>query len=590
MKFIKKSNFNLYNLLFGLLFILLLYFTMQRHSKTGYFNYRSEIWADKAGYYVYLPALLIYNFDANKFPKDMDDRTGNGFNLDESNNKIRTKYTCGVALLQLPFFAAAHLYAKVSRYEADAYSPPYHKAMNVGAVFYLVLGLYLLFKILSKYFSAALSFFTTITLLAGTNLLYYGIDETLMSHVFSFSVFCILIYLNDRLASDNFKNIKLFAMISLFVAISVLLRPTNIIIVLVILFWDIYNIKRLKQKLVALLNVRYLLILAGAFIVILLPQALYWYYLSGKFIFYSYGNEGFSNWNAPKFAEVWFSPNNGLFLYSPFLLLVIIAIIFMLFKRMKNSVLLALLFIFISYLCGSWHNWYFGCSYGQRSFVDFYGFFVFPLAFLGRELGRAALKFVKYIYVAVVLIFIYYNVMMIISYKECYFGDTWSWDEYIDTVEKSCFISFAGKTFTYSNDFENTAIVHWSKVSKDYSHSYDFSGKINENDSFFVCYQNEIQNIKIKKLNNYVVGLWVYYPDFINKGAKLVVAIDEGEKSIYWEGFELDKLINEPDRWFYVQKTVNFPAGINPADILKIYVWNERNMLLYVDDFYLKFE
>src|SRR5680860_135802 len=83
---------------------ILLFLTFNRHSKSKDLDYHSEIWADKAGYYVYLPAAIKYKFNPVNFPDSIDVKTGNGFMLDYEHKKIRTKYTCGVALMQLPFF------------------------------------------------------------------------------------------------------------------------------------------------------------------------------------------------------------------------------------------------------------------------------------------------------------------------------------------------------------------------------------------------------------------------------------------------------------------------------------------------------
>jgi hypothetical protein len=58
-----------------------IFLTLNRHSRTGVFTYQSEIWADKAGYYVYLPSLFIYGFDASSFPDSIDVKTGDGFHL-----------------------------------------------------------------------------------------------------------------------------------------------------------------------------------------------------------------------------------------------------------------------------------------------------------------------------------------------------------------------------------------------------------------------------------------------------------------------------------------------------------------------------
>ena len=40
-----------------------------RHHKSGTFNWTTPMWGDQAGYYVYLPGLFIYDFDAKSFPE-----------------------------------------------------------------------------------------------------------------------------------------------------------------------------------------------------------------------------------------------------------------------------------------------------------------------------------------------------------------------------------------------------------------------------------------------------------------------------------------------------------------------------------------
>jgi hypothetical protein len=86
-----------------------IFLSLNRHSKSGIQNYHSEIWADKAGYYIYLPAFFIYNFQVDGLPAEIDKKTGNGFIVRDG--KIITKYTYGVALLQAPFFITCQNFA-----------------------------------------------------------------------------------------------------------------------------------------------------------------------------------------------------------------------------------------------------------------------------------------------------------------------------------------------------------------------------------------------------------------------------------------------------------------------------------------------
>jgi hypothetical protein len=72
---------------FAFLSIILFFATLNLHSRSGEFNYHSEIFSDKAGYQVYLPALFIYNFNATEFPDSIEFRTGEGFILNRETIK-----------------------------------------------------------------------------------------------------------------------------------------------------------------------------------------------------------------------------------------------------------------------------------------------------------------------------------------------------------------------------------------------------------------------------------------------------------------------------------------------------------------------
>ena len=50
----------------------LLLITINKHIRRQPNTYDSEIFADKAGYYVYLPATFIYNWNGQEMPDSID--------------------------------------------------------------------------------------------------------------------------------------------------------------------------------------------------------------------------------------------------------------------------------------------------------------------------------------------------------------------------------------------------------------------------------------------------------------------------------------------------------------------------------------
>ncbi|MCF8229989.1 MAG: hypothetical protein K9J24_13665, partial [Bacteroidales bacterium] len=79
--------------------------------------------------------------------------------------------------------------------ERNAFSPVYHWSLNVAAVFYLMAGMLLLGLFLKKHFRKLVVWLVLFSILAGTNLFYYSMDETGMSHVYSFFLFSLFLYL-----------------------------------------------------------------------------------------------------------------------------------------------------------------------------------------------------------------------------------------------------------------------------------------------------------------------------------------------------------------------------------------------------------
>lgn len=416
---------------FTTLSIVALYLTFNVHSKIQRFSYRCEIFGDKAGYYVYLPSFFIYNFDPRVFPDSIDSKTGKGFKLNYENNKVETKYTNGVAFLQTPFFLGAHIFAKISTYEDDGFSVPYHKAINIAAVFYLILGLFSLRRFLLNYFTSRLTYIIVFIIFFGTNLYHYSIDETGHSHVYSFFLFAIFLWSIKKIIKPNFSFLEFVFFCSSY-SLIVLIRPINCIIFIAFFFLDTDSINEIKSRVLLILKPVYLLSLIAIFLIIISPQIAYWYHWQGKLFYYSYKGETFSNLLSPKFLQIWFSPlTNGFFLITPLMLISVFGIILMIRKKIQNAWFIAGLFMLISYLLASWGTPSFGCSFGQRSYVEYYTLLSIPFGYV-LKLTSVKRNLHKIILISVLTIFTLYNIKMSFTMGNCWFStfDIWDFNEY----------------------------------------------------------------------------------------------------------------------------------------------------------------
>ncbi|MEI7895999.1 MAG: hypothetical protein WCJ26_03105 [bacterium] len=410
-----------------------LFLTFNRHAKSGCFNFQSEIWGDKAGYYVYLPAAINFRFNPANFPDSTDHKTGYGFRLDYINKKVLTKYTCGVAILQLPFYLTAELLSRIFHAGPEGFSVFHHRSIDVAAVFYLLLGMFFLAKYLGKKFTPGTVFFTLAGLFLATNLYYYSIDETGMSHIYSFAIFSLFLYTlqrTDFLFSPKTRDTMLLGILG---GLIILIRPSNIVFLSVFFFLDTETTGDILLRIKRLLRPGIFLPVFLGVMFIMLPQMSYWVYAYGSPVSYTYGGEGF-HWSHPKFLQTWFAPHNGLFLYSPFYLVLIAAMFLMIKKGIKNGMLILALFMAISYLFSSWWDPAFGCSFGARSYVEYTAIFSIPLAHLFESMRHAGrMKMIGFWLMVISLVIL--NLKMTYSYGGCFFGNTtWDWDAYLKIV------------------------------------------------------------------------------------------------------------------------------------------------------------
>ena len=416
-----------------LVFILLCSQSFRMHTNYPYGHWRSQTFADKAGYFIYLPATFIYDFNPKKLPDDIIKKTGMGFRIDSANNKIITKYFLGVSMMQAPFFLGAHIYAKNSKGNiADGFSEPYQRAIDLAGVFYLVLGLYLLHLSLKLFFSAP-SIVVIISLLLtffGTNLFYYGIMDTGMSHVYSFFLFSCVIYLLTH--KSRMPDLKFKILLGIAVSMILVVRPLNVFFLPIILCWDANNFKGVWDRIKEFATIKNILIWGITFLIIYSPQLIYWKYVSGHFLYYSYGNEGFDNILAPRVRHFLFAPENGLFLYSTMCVFMLAGLFVLARTKAFLSATIFLIFIFLVYISSAWWAWNYGCGCGQRNFVEYYSLLIFPLCSLIRYIY--SLKWFRYIAFALLLTLAFYNTKITYHYAGCYFHGTWDWSYYNELI------------------------------------------------------------------------------------------------------------------------------------------------------------
>lgn len=251
-----------------------------------------------------------------------------------------------------------------------------------------------------------------------------------MSHVYSFCLFCAFLYLTEKSRYLIQRRTGDLFMLALLGSLIVIIRPINLIVLTSFIFLETKSPKEIISRLRTLCTIQPLVIFLFVFFLLLLPQLIYWHYSTGSMVTYSYGNERFY-WTQPQILKTWFSPYNGLFLYCPFYLILILLVLSDFAKKALNGTFLLLLFCALSYVLSCWWDYGFGCSFGARSFVEYLAIFSIPLAgFLSRFkiYGSGG----KLMVILIVLLCVGYNLKMTYSYDGCFYGNkNWDWEAYL---------------------------------------------------------------------------------------------------------------------------------------------------------------
>ncbi len=383
-------------------------------------DFNKKLWQDPAkviewdviSYYGYLPAAFIYHDLSLQF---IDHYSGEKHFVlwakKLSNGKRVFKMTMGLSVMYAPFFFVANTLAEPLGYNTGGYSTPYRFALMMAALFYLALGLWVLSKVLLFYFSDRVVAVVLLALGLGTNLFWYSTFEPGMSHVYSFFLASFFIWLTIKW----YQKVTFWrsVLLGLVIGLLTLIRPVNVIMALFFILYDIKNGKDFIKRLHLFLNhYRHLIILIIFGFIVLLPQLFYWKSVSGHWLYYSYGDEGFFFMH-PHFVDLLFSFRKGWLVYTPVMFFAFLGIYF-LYTRLKSWFLpvVVLLPVFL-YVASSWWCWWYGGSLGQRELIDIYPFMAVPLAAFLQwvfKQKKFVSKIAELLFVVSVLLGVFYNV------------------------------------------------------------------------------------------------------------------------------------------------------------------------------------
>jgi hypothetical protein len=571
---------------------------------------------DVFGYYTYLPATFYHNgpdIDNIDWVKKLTEKYDNTATLYQyyktDKDKWVIKYSMGMALVYLPFFLTGHTIASLTAYPVDGLSLPYQYSLSIGGILIMILGLVIIRKVLLHFTNEIMTALAIFILFFGTNYFITAGMNNLMVHNTLFTFYAIILLFTIKWHKNpSFKNI---IGLGIFCGLAILIRPTEIICLLIPFFWNIHNKETFRKKINLLLKYKFQIITFALIIfAIYLPQLFYWKVSTGHFLYYTYNNPGEGlDFFKPHTLQFLFSFRKGWFIYTPMMLFVVYGF-YLLYQKKKGVFLPIFLFTVLNiYLLSSWTAWWYANSFGQRSMVQSYALLIIPLCFGIETLIKSHKRIIQVLSVSVLLLLTGLNQFQIWQYNHGILnGSRMTAPYYFKTfgktkispetkelllIERSATaeesfdnIEDYSSTILGIYDFEDTNKYH-SKYLDTFSYKGVYAYKLDSTKLFSPGIDIRYYQLTDKD-HAWIRTTAFVYPmvDLNQNPASLVCTFVYKGNNYKYRAMDLEKpdYSIKPNQWNKIQFDYLTPEVRRKKDKLKVYFWLRGKEAFYIDD------
>ena len=591
----------------------------------------AQFGGDSWGYYVHLPSTFLYQ-DVGDYtecseawrvynPRANDPQS---YLYTSSIEKRVVKYPVGVAIMETPFFFVAHVFCLITGVATDGFSWPYMFFVGISSLFYAIWGIWLLLLALKPYFNNETTrLWTGLTIGLATNLFYFSTYTVGMSHPYLFFLYALMLLGIVRFYEQ--PSTKRAIWVGASAGMISLTRSPEVICVLIPLLWGLNKWADFPKRGKFILdNYGKIGLAMLAFLLMLVPQALYWKFVSGHWWFNGYQGEQF-DWKNPHILDGIFHYRNGWLIYTPVMAFSLLGI-FWLRKYATDARLAILCFLPLHwYIIYSWWCWNYINGFGSRPMVEVSALLAFPLAAFLEVVWQK--KWSRILGAVLLAFFIWLNLFQ-----------TWQFSKGLlltENTNPAYYKAIFGKSkpddasaIAYSSNETQPELLRsgWKKWLHDDQDSLVRVAILATNDmedSTGVLFTRELKKsgaFSFRCDEEYSPGCFLELPDTIpveagdylrisiscyvkakelthkhEKLALLIVHIFDAQNNlilfkqlaasnrIYNESGSF-KFTGKPDVWGEASYFVRVPQKLKPSDRIKTYLWNPSRQAIYVDD------
>ncbi len=563
---------------------------------------------DVFGYYLYLPATFIYgDLGELGFIDEIfrQYQPAGDFHhaVQQSDGRYVMKYPIGMAIMYLPFFLLGHLGALLTEFPADGFSRPYQLALSWGSIIYAWLGLIVIRRILLKYVSDQATAITLIIIALATNYLNYVSFDGAMPHNYLFTLYALIILFTIRWHEN--PNIRDVGLLGATIGLATIIRPIELMAILIPLLWNIRDKQSLIDKWKLVLSQRsHLGVLIISMGLVGSIQMIYWKIFSGTFLYYSYGEYGF-DWLSPHIFDGLFSARKGWLAYTPVMIFALIGFV-PLFKKYRYMFWAVCIYTVINiYVVYSWEVWWYGGSFGSRAMIQAYAVLCIPLGILIHDFLHMQSQVWKFVVFGCMLLCIDLNLIqtwqahspnggwradgLTTKYYWKIFGTTRpkkSDKKFLDVKYELRNLDNKQIDTLFIKGFEQDTVENITN-----QHAYRGSQSMFMNADY--QYSPTVA-IPLKDLNPQK-GSWIragIYAMYTNmewvewKQCQLIVEFVRQDKAYKSEQVRIQRLM-DPWQWHHVYFDMPIPKKSQPEDIVRILVWNSTSQqYIYLDNWH----
>ncbi len=397
------------------------YYQQPQTRTPGYYTVQNFDPADDAGYYAYLRSGVIdgdFDFYNERifYHRDRIATTGYTVNF----------WYIGAPILWLPFFLLGHalalLYSALGYPVAlDGYSFPYLAATSLGSSMFVLLGMFLCFECLKKFFPKNTGLASTLVLLTATCLPYYAFIRNRMSHSGDFALAFLFLLLCLNLRERPERSNSYFLLLGAVLGMLVDLRYISIVYgLLPICLLAEMKFSKNAAAVPNQLGTKVALAFVGLAVAVL-PQLVYWKTIHG--VFSSFNPFTVVVRDVPSYfasiKNLFFGPVRGLFFGEPIWLFGLAGML-LFFKRDRwlGGAGLAIFagFCVAPIVVGD------SASFGERYMIPAFPFLALGLGSLCQTLSEKKLGALLAVVAAILSAWLY-NIMLSYGFVVNFFGD-----------------------------------------------------------------------------------------------------------------------------------------------------------------------